>query len=181
MAEAVCRPNIMQTNRTEEERQERKRRRKSVQGCRAHAETGFCRPKEALTQCGRIVDPVWHALAKELVSDPATAPEIVQVLAESLAIHSVDHGIRIKKRQTPEWFLKLRAEQDAEQAARVQAVLERREQLGVGAWWLCLAEHPADRALVGVRNRPIKITIAENAILPSCRKSRSGNTSTAQR
>jgi hypothetical protein len=117
---------------------------------------------------GRIIDPVWHALAERLARDPDTDPALAMVLSEAIVIRSVEVSVRTKKHRAKSLENRKREERSkAEQDAKVQAVLDRKEKLSLDAWCLYLAEYPDARSMVGVRNRPVRITRSENAVLKS--------------
>lgn len=109
----------------------------------------------------------WRDLARELAADPTTDPAIAQRINDvlrRLAAKRRNNLLRSEKKRksAAEQFMQKIA---AEKERAAQPVRELKDKLPLEEWCLHLALNPDDRALVGVRNRPVKITVAENAVL----------------
>jgi hypothetical protein len=152
------------------ERKERKKRRKEHQRT-ARIKKLLHAAREGVNSVkGRIVDPVWNHLARQLASDPNTDPALVPVIETALETYSRERSAREKARNKLD---KERRQQEQIRQAEIAKELDLKVQslsvlkgnLDLEGWCLYLAENPELRKLVGVRNRPFKITVAENAIM----------------
>jgi hypothetical protein len=124
-----------------------------------------------------------NSLAGQVAADPSTEPELAAIIAEAL-VDLESQKIAKKEKAAEEskqrQFSEMQGKLEIER--QIQLLSSLKQEKPLEEWCLWVAEHGNDivarvnfravtmRELVGVRNRPVKVTIRENAVLKAKQK-----------